>query len=67
MKRRDFNIALAAAVSGVAAGAMLKPSRAAAQDKPAPHVCKSMNECKGQGGCKTAKNDCAGLNECKPR
>ena len=27
--------------------------------------CKTMNECKGKGGCKTDTNDCAGKNECK--
>jgi hypothetical protein len=27
--------------------------------------CKTMNECKGQGGCKTDTNACAGKNECK--
>ena len=27
--------------------------------------CKTLNECKGKGGCKTDTNDCAGKNECK--
>jgi hypothetical protein len=27
--------------------------------------CKTMNECKGKGGCKTDTNSCAGKNECK--
>jgi hypothetical protein len=27
--------------------------------------CKTMNECKGKGGCKTDTNACAGKNECK--
>lgn len=29
------------------------------------HDCAGKNECKGQGGCKTATNSCAGGNECK--
>jgi len=52
MKRRDFNKALASAVAGISAGAVLAPSKATAQDKAEPHVCKGMNDCKGQGGCK---------------
>ncbi len=27
--------------------------------------CFGVNACKGQGACKTAKNDCAGKNACK--
>jgi hypothetical protein len=27
--------------------------------------CKTLNECKGQGGCKTDTNTCAGQNSCK--
>lgn len=27
--------------------------------------CRGLNECKGQGACKTDDHDCAGLNECK--
>ena len=52
MKRRDFNKALASAVAGIAAGVVLTPRTASAEDKADPHVCKGMNECKGQGGCK---------------
>jgi hypothetical protein len=29
------------------------------------HGCKGMNECKGQGGCKTDKHACKGMNDCK--
>ena len=29
------------------------------------HACKGQNSCKGNGGCKTDKNECAGKNECK--
>lgn len=29
------------------------------------HDCAGKNECKGQGGCKTATSTCAGTNECK--
>jgi hypothetical protein len=42
---------------------------AAAADMPAAAegkaCCKTLNECKGKGGCKTDTNDCAGKNECK--
>lgn len=33
--------------------------------KAAPHACKGLNECKGQGGCKTGDNGCKGKNSCK--
>lgn len=43
--------------------------RVGALAEPAPpeprDCCKGMNECKGQGNCKTHDNDCAGKNECK--
>jgi hypothetical protein len=29
------------------------------------HGCKGMNDCKGQGGCKTDKHACKGQNDCK--
>ncbi len=29
------------------------------------HVCKSLNTCKGKGGCKTGDAGCAGKNTCK--
>ena len=29
------------------------------------HGCKGMNQCKGQGGCKTEAHSCKGHNECK--
>jgi hypothetical protein len=31
----------------------------------APHDCKGMNNCKGQGGCKTSDKGCKGMNTCK--
>jgi len=39
-----------------------EPEAAAAGAK---ECCKGKNECKAQGGCKTATNACAGQNECK--
>jgi hypothetical protein len=29
------------------------------------HSCKGMNDCKGQGGCKTTQHACKGMNDCK--
>ncbi|RME54090.1 MAG: hypothetical protein D6795_04640 [Deltaproteobacteria bacterium] len=31
----------------------------------AKHACKGLNDCKGQGGCKSGDNGCAGKNSCK--
>jgi hypothetical protein len=73
MNRRDFNKVLGAVGVSLVAGA-----RSMAQDKPAAkadakkaddkapkHVCKAMNDCKGQGGCKTGDGGCAAKNTCK--
>ena len=74
MKRRTFNkLLLGGAVAGILAGTQagrlyagetVKVAEAA--DKGGEkHVCKGMNDCKGQGGCATADNSCAGKNSCK--
>jgi hypothetical protein len=36
-------------------------------DKSTSHAvkCNGANDCKGKGGCKSAKNDCKGKNGCK--
>jgi hypothetical protein len=39
----------------------VSPAALAIKEK---HACKTLNDCKHQGGCKTAKNDCAGKNDC---
>ena len=66
LNRRDFNKMLAAAVGGVAAGAVAKP--ALAGDEKAgggKHACKGRNACKGKGGCKSGDAGCKGKNSCK--
>jgi hypothetical protein len=83
MDRREFT-----KVMGVVAAGMLAGSKAFADEKAAPakkaaakatekHVCKGMNNCKGEGaggknackgkgGCATvAKHECATKNDCK--
>jgi len=80
MDRRDFTKVMGAVAAGMLAG-----SKAFAGDEKKPdgkaadkHVCKGLNECKGQGadgknackgkgGCASAaaKHDCKGKNECK--
>ena len=67
--RRDFHKLSAAALSGLAAGAVLGCTSSA----PAPaggdavaavevHLCRGLNECKGQG--KDGKNACRGQGVC---
>ena len=65
------SLLMAAAVSGIVAGAESTGARRAsewgvsnaqAMDK---HNCKGQNGCKGQGGCKTDKHGCKGQNACK--
>ena len=70
--RRDFHKLTTAALSGIAAGAMLgcrkggepvmmrPPQNAAAAAEL--HLCRGLNECKGQG--KTKDNDCRGRGTC---
>jgi len=68
MRRRHFSVLVGAAVAGLVSG-----SRAAAQatageeQRTAKHVCKGLNECKGQGGCAhgCSGNGCHGRNDCK--
>jgi hypothetical protein len=82
LDRRDFHRLTAAALSGLAAGSVLgcggsattPPAVAASSDV---HLCRGLNECKGQGqgggnacrgqgACATAKEHaCGGQNECK--
>jgi len=66
------SILMAAAVSGIVAGAQGEGRVKLADfgnvtnvqmlDK---HNCKGQNACKGQGGCKTDKHACKGQNACK--
>lgn len=72
-----ISILMAAAVSGIVAGAapngtlassaVDRPSNAQQLDdsKGGKHSCKGQNACKGQGGCKTEKHGCKGQNACK--
>ena len=50
MDRREFTKIVSAAVAGVAAGTHVLAGDEKKADKPAKHVCKGRNECKGQGG-----------------
>src|SRR5882757_7326852 len=82
--RRDFHKLTTAALGGLATGAMLgcrKGGGGAGSDtavaKVEVHLCRGLNECKGQGkggdntcrgqgACATAKeHTCGGQNECK--
>ena len=85
--RRDFHKLTTAALGGLAAGSLLgcKPQGGAGGTAPAEttvakaevHLCRGLNECKGQGkggdnacrgqgNCATAKeHTCGGENECK--
>jgi hypothetical protein len=68
LDRRDFNKLTAAALSGLATGSMLgcggdKPAAPVAANPAAPttpekHLCRGLNECKGQG--KGGQNTCRG-------
>ena len=54
--------ALAAAAAALFATASVGTAVAADE---ATVKCAGINACKGQGACKTAKNDCSGKNGCK--
>ncbi len=64
MTRRKFAVALGSAVAGMKAARVLAGGQGET-DKKAKHVCKGLNECKGQGGCNSGDNGCAGMNSCK--
>src|SRR5947209_3048022 len=85
MDRRDFHKLTTAALSGLATGTMLgcvkegakAPSGDTAVAKVDVHLCRGLNDCKGQGkggenscrgqgACATAKeHTCGGQNDCK--
>jgi hypothetical protein len=63
-------IFVAAAVSGILAGAGQTYFQVAHGDDATAtdtdkHDCKTLNACKGKGGCKASDNGCAGKNDCK--
>jgi len=67
LSRREFSKLTMAAFGGVVAGTALSGTKSyadASELTKEPHVCRGLNTCKGQGACKTAKNDCKGHNEC---
>src|SRR5262249_2589256 len=82
MDRREFTKVMGVVAAGMLAGSKAfadeKAAPAKADEKPAAHVCKGHNACKGQGadgknackgkgGCASAaaKHDCKGKNEWK--
>jgi hypothetical protein len=81
LDRRDFHRLTAAALSGLAAGSVLGCGSGTAPEAVRAasevHLCRGLNECKGQGkggdnacrgqgSCATAKEHaCGGQNECK--
>ena len=58
MKRRNVNKLLLGAVAGIFAGTQARSvvAQEEATEGGEKHVCKGMNECKGQGGCETGDN-----------
>src|SRR5262245_2078354 len=68
MKRRTLASLLAAAAAGVCPGVRVSAHAASPEPPKAPkHVCKGLNECKGQGACKhgCSGHGCHGKNDCK--
>jgi hypothetical protein len=45
--------------------AAVAPAAGTPASTAAKHACKTLNDCKGQGGCKTDKHACKTLNDCK--
>ena len=68
MKRRDFSLAIAAVLVGLRSAAQTSPEKKGeAEPKTPRHICKGMNECRGQGYCMhgCGNNGCGGKNDCK--
>jgi hypothetical protein len=68
MRRRRFAVYLGAAVAGLVSGASAAARVGSAEASKAPkHVCKGLNDCRGQGSCKhgCGNNGCQGKNDCK--
>ena len=66
MNKTNKQLLLGAAIAGMVGASLSLPHVSfAAADKADEGKCMSANDCKGHGGCATAKNDCAGKNGCK--
>jgi hypothetical protein len=67
MERRRFGTLLAAAVGGMLAASNVTASEASPSPVISRHVCKGLNDCKGQGSCAhgCSGHGCSGRNECK--
>src|SRR5260221_5209391 len=70
MKRRSVTSLVAAAVAGLWAGASTRVQGAQSSpeaSKAPKHVCKGLNECKGQGACKhgCSGHGCHGKTDCR--
>ena len=62
------SVAAQAATQGTAKLNSAKAAKAGlryAAEDTSKHSCKGMNDCKGQGGCKSGDNGCKGKNSCK--
>jgi hypothetical protein len=55
---------LASAVAGLFLAGGASSALADSHESEAKVKCEGVNECKGHGACKTAKNACAGKNGC---
>ncbi|HTN73605.1 MAG TPA: hypothetical protein VL096_00090 [Pirellulaceae bacterium] len=67
LTRRQFHVLTSAALGGLVAGATLGCGTPAAQSTASAqggdkHLCRGLNECKGQGA--GGKNDCRGQGDC---
>lgn len=69
LHRRQFNKLTAAALGGMMSGALAgcnfssEPADDAAAESSGPkHLCRGLNDCKGQGA--DGKNDCRGMGTC---
>lgn len=68
MKRRQVTSLVVAAVAGMVTAAEARGNAGTPESpKVAKHVCRGLNECKGEGVCKhgCSKHGCQGKNECK--
>jgi len=57
--------AIAAALAAMFAGGIAHAEDKADKAGTKTVKCEGTNDCKGKGGCKSAKNDCKGQNACK--
>jgi uncharacterized membrane protein len=65
VRKAMLGAAVASALGSLLAGGLAHADEKAGKTAEKAVKCAGVNDCKGKGSCKSAKNDCKGQNACK--